>query len=342
VLDRIGIAINRAGGQRPNLGGLANCQLNAGGGGQQGQGGQGQGQGQGQGGQGQGQQPVNNAPQASDFIDIQQVQPNVQGQQIGGNGSSGTFVAQCGNNQNGHRNPDNHIVAPGVSNGAQHTHDYVGNLSTDGFSTDQSLQAAGTTCAKGDKSAYFWPVLRDRSKGGDGGDGNIGQILTPQVRLEFSGNAQAKVQAMPQFLRAITGDAKVLTNGVANARAKWTCTGFTNRVTDKYPICPGNSNVVRILEMPSCSVGNATDSANHRTHIVFPNAQNGACPGGSNPVPKLTMTLTYAVGNERNMAVDSFPEQRHLPATDHADFENLMPANLMNQVVNCLNTGRRC
>lgn len=336
TIDRIGIAIGRTGAQRPaGLAGLENCTLNAAGGGAGATppGGNG-------GNAGGGQTAV--GPVAADFVDIRKVQPNVRQVTNARNASRGTFLARCGNNANGHRNPDNFIVAPGVSNGAKHTHDYVGNRSADGFSTDQSLQAAGTTCTQGDRSAYFWPVVRDRSKGGNGGDGNNGQILTPQVRLEFSGNAQGRVRAMPRFLRAITGDAKVLTNGVANARAKWTCTGFTNRVTDKYPICPGNSNVVRILEFPSCLAGNATDSANHRTHIVFPNPQNGACQAGTSPVPKLTMTLTYRVGNERNMAVDSFPEQLHNPATDHADFANVMPTRLMNRVVSCINRGQRC
>jgi hypothetical protein len=44
--------------------------------------------------------------------------------------------------------------------GAQHLHDYVGNLSTDADSNNKSLEAAGTTCKNGDKSAYFWPVVR--------------------------------------------------------------------------------------------------------------------------------------------------------------------------------------
>ena len=77
----------------------------------------------------------------------------------GRNASRGTFTSQCGRNADGaHRNSDNFITSPGVSNAAHHTHDYVGNLSTDGNSTNESLAAAGTTCRFGDKSTYFWPV----------------------------------------------------------------------------------------------------------------------------------------------------------------------------------------
>jgi hypothetical protein len=276
----------------------------------------------------------------------------------GAGGSRGSFVSRCGTNQNKHQNPDNFIVAPGVSNGAHHTHDYVGNLSTDGFSTDASLAAAGTTCRGGDKSAYYWPVLRLRTAADaaqadqSATDLNIGAIQRPATAtLQFRGNAASKVTAMPQFLRIIMGDAKAGTNGGLNAKAGWSCTGFTNRVSaNKYPLCPSGSNVMRILDFPSCWDGTNIDSANHRTHIVFPEAASGACPTGTKAVPQLHMTLTYRnlqrsqaqIDQGQLFAVDSFPEQLHNPVTDHADFENVMSANLMNRAVSCINRGQRC
>ncbi|WP_431894122.1 DUF1996 domain-containing protein [Nonomuraea sp. bgisy101] len=283
-------------------------------------------------------------PFVTDFVNIRDVQP-------GGNllstlrsGSRGTFVSQCGTNGNRHNNPDNFIVAPGVSNGAHHLHDYVGNVSTDGFSTDQSLAAAGTTCRFDDRSTYFWPVLRNRKVDVNlnDPDGNVGQVLRPrQAIMQFRGNAASRVSAMPRFLRLITGDAKAATNGGANARAAWTCTGFTNRITTKYPLCPRGSLVVRVLDFPSCWDGQNTDSANHRTHVVFP-GQGGGCPQGTRAVPQLRMILTYSVPQGPSYALDAFPEQLHNPVTDHADFANVMPDRLMSFVVNCINRGRRC
>ncbi|NUW41121.1 DUF1996 domain-containing protein [Nonomuraea rhodomycinica] len=283
-------------------------------------------------------------PFLTDFVDIRQVQPTSIDAPRGRGGSRGTFVSACGTNRNGHNNPDNFIVAPGVSNGAHHLHDYVGNVSTNGFSTDESLAAAGTTCRFGDRSTYFWPVLRDRKVDVNTGDpdGNVGQVLRARsVTLQFRGNAVSRVTAMPRFLRLITGDAKAATNGGANARAAWTCTGFQNRITTKYPLCPRGSGVVRILDFPSCWDGQNTDSANHRTHVVFPD-QSGACPGGMKAVPQLRMTLVYSVPQGPSFAVDAFPEQQHNPITDHADFANVMPDRLMAFVVNCINRGRRC
>ncbi|MFI6918740.1 DUF1996 domain-containing protein [Nonomuraea spiralis] len=293
----------------------------------------------------QGDECLNLGPFVTDFVDIRQVQPLRLDAGIGRNGSRGTFVAECGTNRNGHNNPDNFIVAPGVSNGAHHLHDYVGNLSTDGFSTDESLAAAETTCRQGDKSTYFWPVLRNRKGDVDAQDpdGNVGQVIRARaVSLQFRGNATSRVVAMPRFLRLITGDAKAGTNGGGNARARWTCTGFTNRISpDKYPLCPRGSQVLRILDFPSCWDGQNTDSANHRTHVGFP-GQNGACPQGTKAIPQLRMILAYTVPQGPSFAVDAFPEQKHNPVTDHADFANVMPDRLMQFVVSCINRGRRC
>jgi hypothetical protein len=154
---------------------------------------------------------------------------------------------------------------------------------------------------------------------------------------------------MPRFMRVITGDAKATTNGPANAHASWTCTGFENRrLTDKYPLCPRGSQVTRILEFPSCWDGRNTDSANHRTHVVFPD-RRGACPSGTRAVPQLRMRITYAINLNRQQlnqgrvyTLDSFPEQLHNPVTDHGDFVNVMSNGLMRHAAFCINRGRRC
>jgi hypothetical protein len=287
-------------------------------------------------------------PDADDFVDIRKVrrtanlEPRVQR-----GGSRGTFVSRCGTNENNHQNPDNFIVAPGVRNGAHHTHDYVGNLTADANSTNESLQASGTTCRNGDKSTYYWPVMRARDANGLGaGDPenlhNIGTILKPRSAvLQFRGNAKAKVVAMPDFLRVITGDAKATINGGANGNAKWTCTGFTGKFSTKYTICPQGSRLQRVLDFASCWDGKNFDSANHRDHIKFP-GRDGACPAGTKAVPALRMTLTYDIPRGRVFAVDAFPEVRHAPETDHGDFVNVFPKNLMDRMVRCINNGQNC
>ncbi|MCI3930240.1 DUF1996 domain-containing protein [Streptomyces sp. AN091965] len=303
--------------------------------------------------QGPGQGQAGNGPEAGDFVDITSVRPNVQKPRNQRGASRGTFTTRCGTNANGKFNPDNVIVAPGVSNGAHHMHDYVGNQETDAFSSDQELAGGRTSCRnQGDKSTYYWPVLRlqngndEDDSGADGGgrDKNVGEIQTPdQVTLKFVGSPVGKVTAMPRFLRVITGDAKAFTNGDANANASWSCTGFENRqLKDKYPICPEGSKVVRTFTFQSCWDGRNTDSANHRTHVAFADPRSGRCPRGFRAVPQLVQRIVYDVPPGPGFAVDSFPEQLHKPVTDHGDFINVFDRKLMQRVASCINDNRRC
>ncbi|MEU1314319.1 DUF1996 domain-containing protein [Streptomyces tibetensis] len=398
VIDRIGINIRRVGGNAPgNLEQLAECQGmgaeqpqtndgNADGqnNGDQNQDGQNQGgqdqnqDGQNQGGdqnqdggqdQGGGQVGDNGngaaGPVAADFVNINDVQPNSRNlpnglAANGDSGSTGSFTAECGVNENNLFNSDNLIVAPGVDNGAHHTHDYVGNQDNDAFSSDQDLANAGTSCQnQGDKSTYYWPVLRlqdgtqefDNGDLGGGAEGNVGKILkASQAEIKFVGNKKGDVVAMPKFLRVITGDAKAFTNGLKNANTSFSCTGFEDRqVTEQYVICPQGSQVVRTSNFQSCWDGQNIDSANHRDHVAFVQ-QDGSCANGFKAIPQLQIRLVYDVPAptiengqvKAPYAVDGFPEQLHKPITDHNDFINVMDENLMNKVVQCINGGQDC
>ncbi|WP_408647465.1 DUF1996 domain-containing protein [Streptomyces geranii] len=317
---------------------------------------EGQQQGAGNGGQ------AGNGPVAVDFVDIATVQPNVSNPAQQGDASRGTFTTSCGVNAEGLFNSDNVIVAPGVSNGAHHFHDYVGNQSNNAFASDEDLAAARTSCVdQGDRSSYFWPVLRlqngaqeqDANSPGGGIEGNAGEIVTPrQVTMTFVGNPRGEVVAMPRLLRIITGDAKAFVNGTANANASWSCTGFEDKaqLKDKYPLCPRGSEVVRTFRFQSCWDGSNIDSANHRTHVAFTDA-DGNCPTDFEAIPQLVQRIVYDVdapslrdGGRTTplFAVDSFPEQLHKPVTDHGDFINVFDEDLMREMVGCINTGRQC
>ncbi|MGW4488168.1 DUF1996 domain-containing protein [Amycolatopsis sp. NPDC004368] len=431
------------------------------------------------------------------FLDITKVPKGANVSRSQSRGARGTFTVDCGRNENGHFNPDNFIAQPGVRNGAQHLHDYVGNLSTNADSTNRSLARAGTTCKNGDKSTYYWPVVRidtdddeeaaapaesedaaadradaakdaaqpqvecpdvaselpdvsdeamdavnseldsmdeqvdsaDRqvesgkdsaavlkslkdkrsaslkkisdatgaqapadladcavqdadSEGLDNGgansdpaagegaaeqkqkqsdgeaaelpgvndenevagnDGEIQRVVS--ATLSFGSGGARRVVAMPRFLRVLYGDAKEGANGPANARASWTCSGFEDRLTDHYPICPAGSNVERIHAFPNCWDGENIDSANHRTHIVFSDG-GGNCKRGFKAVPQLKITLVYNIPHDVQVKgqykVDAFPEEKHNPRSDHDDFANVMTQSQMNRVVSCINTGKRC
>jgi hypothetical protein len=289
-------------------------------------------------------------PVPADYVAIEAAPAVAREPRPGPAASTGSFTARCGRNDNGHRNSDNFIVAPGTTNGAHHVHDYVGNTSTDGTSTEESLAAAATTCGRGDKSVYFWPVLRDirhtgedADRPGGGRDGNLGHVLAPvDVSIVFLGNPEASVRPMPRFLRIVTGNAKAVTTG-SHARAMWKCSGTPGRASSThYPLCPTGQLVQRIGEFPSCWTGTGTDSDDHRTHVTFPDPATGACPTATVPIPRLRITVSYRVPPGRSFAIDSFPDQQRKAVTDHFDFENLMPEPLADLVADCINTGRTC
>ncbi|MEU1178392.1 DUF1996 domain-containing protein [Streptomyces sp. NPDC005820] len=349
TIDRIAIAIGRTGTRPQGLESLAACTLQA------------SGSQQGTGQNGTDRQSAN-GPVAADFVDITTVRPNVRSPRKARGASRGVFTTQCGVNANKLHNSDNVIVAPGVGNGAHHTHDYVGNQDNNAFTSNEEFAAAGTSCRnQGDRSTYYWPVLRlqdgtqefDAGKLGGGAEGNTGRILTAsRVTLNFVGSPRGKVVAMPRFLRIITGDAKAFTNGTANANASWSCTGFENRqLTDKYPVCPKGSSLVRTSRFQSCWDGRDVDSANHRSHVAFADPRTGGCPAGFKAIPQLVQRLVYDVdapslgdngASSPFYAVDGFPEQMHKPITDHGDFINVFDEKLMNRMVQCINTGRKC
>ena len=232
----------------------------------------------------------------------------------------------------------------GAENAGQDQQDQQGAENAGQDQQQQGQANAGAGAGEEDKN--------DGVDDGDGGqaDGNVGTILQPaSATIKFIKGGNEDVTAMPQFLRIITGDAKSFTNGDKNANASWSCEGFEDKVQlkDKYPICPEGAQVIRTFKFQNCWDGKNTDSGNHRDHMSF-QEEDGTCPDGFQAVPQLTHRLAYDIPQENLLsadtpfAVDSFEEQIHKPITDHDDFINVMPEDLMNTVVDCVNGGKKC
>ena len=268
----------------------------------------------------------------SDYVDIAAVP--VAEQPVA---APGSYTWDCGRNEIGHRNTANLVVTPGRPGPVHHVHDYVGNRSVTASSTVESLAGAPTTCRNGDRSTYYWPVLR---VGGAGGHGGAIQVPAA-VTLKFHGNSRTPVVPMPRLLRGAVGGAYAFTNGGAQAAPVWSCSGAPDRRTLRYPVCPAGERVLRVFDFPSCWDGRRADSEGHRKHLVFPEP-GGGCPVGTFPVPRLELTVAYDVPRGARYRIDTFDDQRHSPRTDHAFFVNLMPAGLMEQIARCLNAGRVC
>ena len=99
------------------------------------------------------------APRSA-FVPIQDVAPNVRRRRSDRPARPGCSLWTVAPTATGKLSPDNPVAQPGVKNGAQHVHDFVGNLSITADSSDASLDDSDTTCRNGDKSSYFWPVVR--------------------------------------------------------------------------------------------------------------------------------------------------------------------------------------
>ena len=264
----------------------------------------------------------------------------------GGQFSAGTYSVRC--SLSNHRNSDNPLLAPGKVNGAQHAHDYAGNNSANASSDTDTLEQSTTTCTNGDQSPVFWPVLRNLNGvgddvGEDGGslDGNVGSIIEPTtIDLTFHGHGSRPVEPMPLTMVLNDGAAKSATENGKGANAKYTCSG-SRQLTDLYPLCPAGSQMQRVFDFPSCWNGRDTDSADHISHIVFPDP-DGNCEADEVPVPALRLTLSYPAVQSQTFAIDSFPQEQHNPITDHALMEYLSSERRAAAGAACINSGQRC
>ncbi|MFD8494210.1 DUF1996 domain-containing protein [Amycolatopsis sp. NPDC059657] len=272
-------------------------------------------------------------PLAQDYADLLTTAPSP----VPAYAAAQVVKTDCGANANGHRNVDNFIATPGQPGAAHHEHEYVGNVSTNAMSTDASLAAAETTCPDGNRSTYYWPVLR--LSGGHGHDLGAPPVPPSSVAISYRGSPAGPVVGMPRFLRMSTGAPRAFTEQTPSP-AKWSCSGLEDRVQTKYPVCPGGARVVRIFDFPGCWDGRNTDSANHRAHLAFADAA-GVCPARTFAIPRLRVEVSYDVPQGAKFAIDSFPEQRQNPGTDHSDFANVMTDDQMAALVERLNGGRR-
>ncbi|NYD33921.1 DUF1996 domain-containing protein [Actinomycetospora corticicola] len=284
---------------------------------------------------------------AQEYVNIDDVEPNGNIKN-GGDFSGGSYSFSCPLSD--HHNSDNFIVAPGKRNGAQHTHDYAGNESTNAASSENqdALEQAETTCTNGDRSPIFWPVLRDLEGVGpdvgmDGGslDGNIGSFIVPaSVDYTFHGHGTQRTEPMPLNMQLITGSAKAGSTG-EGSNSKFTCSGFADRLTERYPICPSGAQLQRVYDFPSCWNGEDLSSVDFVSHLQYPD-ETGECDGDLIPVPALRITVSYDQPPGRSFAIDSFPEQQHDPVTDHALLEYLSTESRAQAGADCINDAERC
>ncbi len=237
------------------------------------------------------------------------------------------FVSAC---RFSHRAMDDPIVYPGQP-GASHDHTFVGNTSTDAFSTLASLRSAGTTCQRrGDTAAYWVPTLLDPQ----------GEPVEPLgATIYYRRKTMEPVVPFPSGLRMIAGDAKA-TDPQPRQVTFWNC-GVAAELppSSEIPTCPGGpGRTLRLhISFPSCWDGMRLDSPDHQRHMAYP--VRGRCPSGHPvEVPAISLIFRYPVAGGEGYRLASGGD-----LTAHGDFFNAWQQGALTGLVNgCLNALRDC
>ena len=228
-----------------------------------------------------------------------------------------------------HMAMDDPIVFPGQP-GASHHHSFVGNTTTNAFSTVRSLRAASSTCRRfGETAAYWMPTLFVN-----------GQAVEPRgATIYYRRRTLAPLRAFPAGFKMIAGDAHAMApQGMRTTY--WNC-GAASGVpaSADVPTCPNTrGESLRLhVNFPSCWNGRQLDSADHQSHMAY--AVRGVCPA-THPVavPAISLIYRYAITGGAGVTLASGGQY-----SAHADFFNGWRQGTLVSLVNrCLNALRHC
>ena len=228
-----------------------------------------------------------------------------------------------------HRKADDPIVFPGRP-GLSHGHTFVGNESTDAFSTPKSLRAASTTCDRAEDTAAYWaPTLLVDN-----------QPVTPvEATVYYRRRTIQRVRAFPQGLEMVAGDSHAM--APQSLRVTWWDCGDRAGVapSSTVPTCPdGRGSSLRLhVRFPDCWDGRQLDSPDHKSHMAY--SSRGRCDAlHAVAVPSLSITMHYPVVGGAGVELSSMGQ-----LSGHADFVNAwQQAELARLVDYCLNALRIC
>jgi hypothetical protein len=236
------------------------------------------------------------------------------------------FIESC---RFSHRGPDDPIVFP-AKPGASHEHTFVGNRTTNAFSTYGSLRSSATTCERSaDTAAYWVPALYDGAT-----------LVTPQgATIYYRRGTLAPVTAFPDNLRVIAGDAAA-TSPQGMRVTFWSCGALSGvPPSSTVPTCPqARGSFLRLhVRFPECWDGRRLDSADHKSHLAY--AMGRRCPSTHPvPVPQITQIYRYPTRGGEGFTLASGGQ-----FSAHADFVNAWrPAALARLVDGCLNALVHC
>lgn len=236
------------------------------------------------------------------------------------------FVGSC---RFSHRAPDDPIVFPGQP-GRSHDHSFVGSVSTNAFSTADSLRASGTTCRRpGETAAYWMPTLLQN-----------GQPVAPTgATIYYRRKTLERVQPFPAGFRVVAGSMQA-TSDQGRRITFWNCGAMSGvPPSSTVPTCPDaeRSSLRLHVTFPSCWNGQSLDSQDHISHMAY--AMRGRCPR-THPVavPAISVIFRYPIAGGPGVTLASGGQ-----FSGHADFFNSWQQGTLRSLVNsCLNALRHC
>ena len=224
---------------------------------------------------------------------------------------------------------DDPIVYPGQP-GVSHLHDFYGNTTTDAYSTIPSLLAGTTSCVNpGETAAYWVPALM------------YSDVLktSPSATIYYRSTTVpvSAIKPIPPGLVMIAGDSHA-TGDQPLSIIGWTCGNGLSY--PEAPICGPTTDLQLHIIFPSCWDGVHLDTADHKSHMAYPDLKAQTCPA-DHPVsvPRIMIILHYVgVHDGTKVMLMSGPTY-----TAHADFMNAWdPATMANLTTTCVNAGINC
>lgn len=199
-----------------------------------------------------------------------------------------------------HTRPDDPIVYP-QQPGKSHDHTFMGNTTTDAYSTTASLAAGGTTCkAPGDLSGYWMPTLYN-------GDQPILPVGPQVIYYKAGVTDYTSVRPFPKGLRFVVGSPMQSADEFRHHPGfveGWEC-GDSYFNTEFPATCPNRADVQLNIrfQAPSCWDGKYLDTPDHKSHMAYPVVKPGTndniCPA-DHPVavPMIEFKMAFPVNGD--------------------------------------------
>ena len=235
-----------------------------------------------------------------------------------------------------HAKADDPIVLPGLPGGS-HMHSFLGNDSTDAFTTtDTLLKNAGSSCKPlEDRSAYWIPSLYEG-----------GKVVEPHGVTVYYGSRlpdTTRTVPFPQGFRMIVGDAKRQVATPKDAPGQFWCAGAGGEVgrsaDGNWPVCAKTAELTFQLTFPDCWDGKHLDSPDHKSH-VGPADGTGKCSG---KFPVAIPSLSFVIGYPTSGTTAGFKLSSGNASSMHGDaFFAWDDAALGHRVKDCIVQKAKC